>query len=151
MLDYSKRLTEVDEILHHLSEEDLKKIPDDVKQLIEENKDKEYTWNYNEEVPLKDQEISRDTIAILSYLNMEYLLNEEQKELMNVIHEMNEQEKRREEYFSGKKYNSDDLFKNNQHKENKEVKEKRIAMTEVKKDNFFRRIINKIKSLVKKK
>ena len=43
------------------------------------NKDKEYFWKYDEKKPLKEQDVSRDTIAFLSYLNMEYLLNEKQK------------------------------------------------------------------------
>ena len=43
----------------------------------------------DETKPLKDQNVSRDTIAFLAYLNMEYLLNDEQKELMQQIHEFN--------------------------------------------------------------
>ena len=73
MVDYNKRLVEVDEILKYLSEEDLMKIPEDIRQLVKENKDKEYTWQYDETKSLKDQNVSRDTIAFLSYLNMEYL------------------------------------------------------------------------------
>jgi len=90
MSDYNKRLVEVDEILNYLSEDDLLKIPQDVRKAIKENKDKEYIWNYDETKPLKEQEVSRDTIAILSYLNMEYLLNEEQKDFMKQLHNANE-------------------------------------------------------------
>ena len=90
MIDYNKRLVEVDEVLKYLSEEDLSKIPKDIRQLIKDNKDKEYEWEYDDTKPLKDQNLNRDTIAFLSYLNMEYLLNEEQKQLMQEIHEYNE-------------------------------------------------------------
>ena len=89
-MDYKKRLVEVDEILNHLSKEDLLKIPEEVRQLIKKNKDRYYTWKYDETKELKDQDVSRDTIAILSYLNMEYLLNDEQKKLMEEIHCLNE-------------------------------------------------------------
>ena len=44
MVDYNKRLVEVDEVLKYLSEEDLLKIPEDIRQLI--------TFNYKKEVPL---------------------------------------------------------------------------------------------------
>ena len=77
MIDYNKRLVEVDEILNYLAQDDLMKIPEKVRNAIKENKDKEYFWKYDESKALKDQEVSRDTIAFLSYLNMEYLLNEE--------------------------------------------------------------------------
>lgn len=74
MVDYNKRLVEVDVILNHLSESDYNKIPEDVLQLIKDNMDKEYTWVFDESKPLKEQNVSRDTIAFLSYINMEYLL-----------------------------------------------------------------------------
>lgn len=90
MVDYNKRLVEVDEILNYLSEEDLMKIPEDIRLLIKKNKDKEYTWQYDETKSLKDQNVSRDTIAFLSYLNTEYLLNEKQKQYMKQLHELNE-------------------------------------------------------------
>lgn len=83
MVDYNKRLVEVDEILNYLSEEDLLKIPEEVRNTIKENKDKEYVWKYDVSKELKEQNLSRDTIILLSYLNMEYLLNEEQKNICN--------------------------------------------------------------------
>lgn len=89
MKDYSKRLVEVDEVLSYMSKEDLDKIPKDVLSLIKDNKDKKYNWKYDNSKELKDQNLSRDTIAILSYLNMKYLLNEEQKDLMDRIHKLN--------------------------------------------------------------
>lgn len=90
MIDYNKRLVEVDEILSYLSEEELLRIPEDVRKIIKENKDKDYIWKFDETKELKDQGLSRDTIIILSYLNMQYLLNEEQKILMQQIHELND-------------------------------------------------------------
>ena len=67
MKDYNKRLVEVDAILDYLSEEDFRKIPEEVIQVIKENKDQEYIWEYDETKDLKDQNLNRDTIAILSY------------------------------------------------------------------------------------
>jgi len=64
--DYNKRLVEVDEVLNYLSDEDLLKIPEDIRQAIKENKDKEYVWKYDVTKELKDQKLNRDTIIILS-------------------------------------------------------------------------------------
>ena len=65
MTDYSKRLVEVDEILKHLSQSDYDKIPEEIKDAIKENKDREYQWEYDETKKLKDQNVNDETIAIL--------------------------------------------------------------------------------------
>ena len=144
MIDYNKRLVEVDEILTHLSEEDLNKIPEDVRTLIKDNKDKNYIWKFDETKELGEQNLNRDTVIILSYLNMEYLLNEEQKKLMEQIHKYNEEKAEAEKQ---NKYSTQDLFK-----DKKEIKSQNTENTEnaqmiVIKENFFTRIINKIKSI----
>lgn len=149
MVDYNKRLVEVDEILNYLSEEDLLKIPEEVRNTIKENKDKEYFWQYDETKPLKDQEVSRDTIAFLSYLNMEYLLNEKQKEYMQQLHELNE---KKLEEAKAEKYGAEDLFKRNkpQQEEPKETEqEQELSLVEYK-ENFFTKMISKIKNFFAK-
>jgi len=150
MVDYNKRLVEVDEILNYLSDEDLEKIPDDIKQAIRDNKDKDYTWNYDEDKPLKEQDVSRDTIAILSYLNMEYLLNEKQKQFMEEMHKRNEQEKRKKEYYNETQYNYEDLFKRKNKVEDTNNEQEEVALIPVIEETFIRKIINKIKSLFKR-
>lgn len=90
MIDFSKRFVEVDEILKYLLEADYNKIPTNVINYIKNNKDKTYTWKYDTSKKLKDQNVSDDTIAILSYLNMEYLLNPEQQEFMRKLHYLND-------------------------------------------------------------
>jgi len=142
MVDYNKRLVEVDEVLNYLSEEDLLKIPEDVRQMIKNNKDKEYVWKYDASKKLKEQNLSRDTIIILSYLNMEYLLNEKQKQYMQELHEFNE---RKLEEEKSKLYNSDDILKN-KHKDIEEVPNTEEQSLIVYKENVFTKIINKIKN-----
>lgn len=92
-MEYKKCLVEVSEVLSHLREEDLNKIPLDVRTAIKENKDKKYIWKYNETKDLTEQDLDRKSIAILSYLNMEYLVNKEQKELLKEMHRFNERKK----------------------------------------------------------
>lgn len=142
MIEYNKRLVEVDEILSYLSTEDLLKIPEDVRQLIKFNKSKDYVWKYDETKKLKDQKLNRDTIAFLSYLNMEYLLNEDQKQLMKQIHQFNEKKLEEEKK---KQYNSHYLFNAKQN-----VIEERLHIPQneliVYKKNIFSKILNKIKN-----
>lgn len=149
MVDYNKRLVEVDEILNYLSEDDLLKIPKDVRNTIKENMDKEYIWKFDETKELKDQGLSRDTIIILSYLNMQYLLNEEQKILMQQIYELND---RKLEQKKAEMYSTDDLFKRNiaEQEEIIETETKQEMSLVEYKESFLTKIINKIKNFFKK-
>jgi len=146
MSDYNKRLVEVDEILNYLSEDDLLKIPQDVRKAIKENKDKEYIWNYDETKPLKEQEVSRDTIAILSYLNMEYLLNEEKKDFMKQLHNANE---KKLEDSGLEKYGVENLFKEAEIEQEdlKEAKKSQELSLVENKESFFTKIIKNIKKI----
>ena len=114
-----------------------------------DNKDKEYEWEYDDTKPLKDQNLNRDTIAFLSYLNMEYLLNEEQKQLMQEIHEYNE---KKLEEAKAEKYGVDDLFKNKksiQEEVEQKTNTQEQSMVEYK-ENFFKKLFNKIKNFFKR-
>ena len=89
-MEYEKCLVELDEIFKYLKDEEKRNIPYEIRKAIKEKKDKHYHWNYDESKTLNEQNINRKTIAMLSYLNMEYLLNEKQKKLMEEIHKFNE-------------------------------------------------------------
>lgn len=89
-MEYKKCLVELDEILNYLKDEDLRKIPYDIRKAINEKKDKQYNWHYDESKDLYEQNINRKTIAMLSYINIEYLLSKEQKVLMEELHRFNE-------------------------------------------------------------
>lgn len=82
MEDISKRLVEVEYILKKLNDEYIRKIPKEIWNYIEENKDKSYKYNYDENKTLVEQKLSIDTISILTYINMEYLLAEQEKKEM---------------------------------------------------------------------
>ena len=145
MIDYNKRLVEVDVVLKHLSDSDYNKIPKEVIQVIKDNMDKEYIWEYDETKELKDQGLSRDTIAFLSYINMEYLLNEKQREYMQRLYEINEQEKLKEEYSNDVKYDYSNLFKRNHEEEIEQTSKVEENSLIVYKEGFFTKLVNKIK------
>ena len=159
-MEYSKCLVQVDEILNYLNPEELKKIPENVRKTIKDNKDKNYTWKYDVSEKLEEQNLNRKSIAILSYLNMEYLLNDEQGKLMEQIHRVNEQKQEEEKR---KQYNPENIFENKSNiKEDKTIQvasnestskeskeSKNLAMT--KKDRWYNKIKLYIKSLFSKK
>lgn len=123
-MENAKCLVELDEILKYLEDNDLKKIPYDIRKAISEKKDKQYKWKYDETKDLSQQKINRKTIAMLSYLNMEYLLDEEQKKLMQKIHKFNEDMIEKEK---SKKHSSDKIFKNKDVNKKEETELVRIS------------------------
>ena len=145
MIEYNKRLVEVSVILNHLNKSDYDKIPKEVIDRIEKNKDTEYVWYYDETKDLKDQKVSKDTIAILSYINMKYLLNEEQRKFVEEVFKENQ---KKIENIKRKKYNPDNIFKN---KKESICEEKHISsMIEVKEEKWYQKIFKSIKEYIYK-
>jgi len=138
MNEYKKRLVEVYQVLKHLSEENYHKIPSELIESIKENMDKDYSWNFDETKKMQDQKLCRDTIAILSYINMKYLLNKKQKEYLKEIHKKNEI--RTKKHI---KYKSDNMFNNI--KSNKEyIENNNILLTNYEKDSLLKKFFNNI-------
>lgn len=145
MIDYNKRLAEVSVILNHLSKSDYDKIPKEVIDNIERNKDTEYFWNYDETKDLKEQNVSKDTIALLSYLNMKYLLNEEQRSFLQRVFNENQE---KIEIVKKEKYDPDNIFKNKfVYKEEKDTSN----IIVVKEERWYKKIIKLIKNLFRRK
>ncbi len=138
-MEYKKCLVELDEILKYLSQEDLAKIPEEIKKEIKEKKDMQYNWEYDESKELKDQNINRKTIAMLSYLNMEYLLNKEQKRFLEELHMANENKNEKEK---AKKYGINNIFNNN-------VKEE-TALQEIKEKKWYEKLLSFLKKIIRK-
>ena len=138
-MEYKKCLVELDEILKYLSQEDLAKIPEEIRKAIKEKKDMQYNWEYDEYKELKDQNINRKTIAMLSYLNMEYLLNKEQKRFLEELHMANENKNEKEK---AKKYGINNIFNNN-------VKEE-TALQEIKEKKWYEKLLSFLKKIIRK-
>lgn len=146
-MEYTKCLVQLDEVLNYLSTENLKKIPEEIRNGIKEQKDKEYIWKYDESKSLKEQELARRTVAMLSYLNMEYLLNNEQREYLNKIHRINEQKLEKERQNI---YNQYGLFNNKKSTTKQEdISNESVAMVEYK-ESILKKILKKIKNMLKK-
>lgn len=139
-----KCLVELDEVLKYLVIEDLNKIPVEIRNFITQQKDKNYIWKYDETKSLGEQKLNRRTIAMLSYLNMEYIQTEEQKLLMEKYHKLNEQTMKQKERV---KYDS--MF----NKENKEVEENiknDNQLIKVSTEKWYKKLFNSIKNIFKK-
>lgn len=148
--NYAKAYKEIFEIIKHFPYEEYNKIPKEKIKFYEENMDKNYNFTINPNIDLSEQNISKETKALIVTLYEDYFANENQKEKIKEILELNqkkaEQEKR-------EKYNPGDLFKNqkedvNNNKEEKSVESlKEVSLIEYK-ENFFTKFKNFILKLL---
>ena len=143
-MEYAKCLVELDEILGHLEKEYLDKIPQDVRNGITEKMDKHYNWKYDESKELNEQNIDRKTIAMLSYLNMEYLLDDEQRKLMEEIHKVNEMKAK--EKMRAKANNSLNRIK----EEKIELNDENVALVKTTHPKWYEKILAFVKNAFKK-
>lgn len=140
--NYKKALVEVDAVLSCLDYNEYKKIPANIIDAIENNKDEEYTYDYDEELEYEDWSLMPETKAILYNIFKKYLATEEQRKYL-------QQKERLENYKIEsekiKKYNSENLLK--KEKEVKKVEQEENNELIVKRDSNFKRILEKLKSI----
>ena len=132
---------EVNAVLSNMNKSYINKIP---KKLLEvfEKSGKEYNVKLNPNKPLLEQNLKRETIAILAMINLEYWCKDENhKNKLKEIYTNNTiiNENRNREI-----YNPDDIFEKINHNENKEV-----ALVEVK-ENWFTKIKKIIARVLRK-
>lgn len=137
---------EVLTILGYMETEYQEKIPKKLIDFFERNSAKDYKFDIDLEIPLKEQKLKAKTLSLLAMLNLNYWCksNEEKQEL---IKRYSENEKKYQEELR-KRYNPDNIFKKQQEKNNIEenVIQNEVSLIEYK-ESIFRRLINKIKSI----
>lgn len=138
---YAKAYTEVLEILKHIPEDEYERIPKTEIQFYENNCDKTYKFIYDESLNVKDQSISKEANAVIVAIYMNYFANEKQKSIINEILKQNSIEAEKEKQ---QKYDVNNIFKNRSEDNSSENLPIEINN---KKNNFIKKIINKIKSL----
>ena len=142
-MEYEKCLVELDEILRYLPNEYLSKIPYEIRENIKQKKDTNYKWNYDESKELSEQKINRQTIIMLSYLNMEFLLDAEQRKIMDKLHKYNEKKSEKEKL---EKYNPNNVFKVN----NEDNKLHSFTLVKVEEKKWYQRLFRFFKKFSKR-
>ena len=144
MENYYIALAEVDEILKYIESKFITKIPKDILEVIKNNKAPNVVFKYNITKSLIEQNVHKETLEILSYINYNFWMNESKKCEFEKKYYDNIMKKENEKRI---KYNPDDLFK----KINNNIEKKEVELVIVEeKNNFINKIINKIKSIFNK-
>ena len=144
IINYKKALVEVDAVLSCLDYNEYKKIPTNIINAIENNKDEEYMYEYDEELEYEDWSLMPETKAILYNIFKQYLATEEQRKYL-------QQKERLENYKIEsekiKKYNSENLFKKEKGQETEKVVQEENNKLIVKRDLSFKKILEKLKTI----
>lgn len=100
--------SEVNKFLELIGEEMTNKIPLKLRNFFKREMDQNYIPTINKNIPIKEQNLKRKTIAIIAGLNLQYWCKEDRKQELLEIYSNNEK-KYQEELLE--KYNPDDIFK----------------------------------------
>ena len=140
--------SEVDEFLGLVTEEEKNQIPKKLRDFFREEKDLNYHKNINPNIPIKEQNLKEETLAIIALLMIQYWYKDENKK-QKLLEVLDENERKYQEELR-EKYNPDNIFKNkNQNNtfeedvlENDDIS---VGMQIVEyKEPIFKRIVNKI-------
>lgn len=132
MNSYNNVYTEVCAILECLDEIEYAKIPSEIIEAMQSNRNKDYSYEV-EDVELRYQKMLPETKAILFNLFRDYLATSEQKEK---IIKMQTEERKKHEIEKQKIYNKN-IFEDRQHeKQNQVIRYEK---------NIFKKIINKVR------
>ena len=146
---YQQAFSEVNEILSYLSKENYNKIPKEVIDAIEENKDDDYVFFIDTTIPFEEQEILEESKAILFNIYKDYLSNDEIKDK---IIELQKEEQIVKESINSSNIHLNDLFPKKPEKEIEvEVKTETALIQINNNNNIFIKILEKIKNIFKKR
>lgn len=145
--EYRQAFTEVNDIIKIMPDELVNKIPNKFRNMIEEERDKEYTPNIQE--PLENYRLKNETIIILGLIYRDFLCPpEERKRLQEKDAKEIQQAKMELEEELRQKYDPDNIFKQNKQEtiEEQDRVTETVAMVEYK-ESFLKKIFNKVKSI----
>ena len=138
--------SEVDEFLEMIDDYERYQIPEKLREYFKKEKDPNYYKGLNPNIPIKNQGLKEETLAIIALLNLQYWCDdEEEKERLKKVYADNE-----DKYYKymREKYNPDDIFKKNQtekFEESIKVVEENLPDVATYKEPIWKQVVSKIK------
>jgi len=154
-IQYANAYTEVLDILKYISKEDYEKIPKSKIKVFEENSNKNYSFTYDENKTLDEQNVSEIAKAIIAILFRDYWATKEQRYV--IIKKQQEIKEQKQKELMAK-------FEQNKNISEKDLKKVNVAsdldldidyellgtnmQLYKKEEGFFEKLVNKIKGLL---
>lgn len=144
----NQAFTEVYDIIIHMEDELIQKIPQDFLNIIKSNRDLSWDLNIDYNESINTQEILHETRIILSLIYRDYICNSEER---NQLLKKEKIEIQREEEILSKKYEIDFKTRKEKNKQMNEIQkeEKNVYIQEIKQEKWYEKIINKILKIFK--
>ena len=132
--------SEVFEILKLMGKDNVEKIPLKILEKIDNLRDKNYEVKINTEIPLEQQKISRKALSIIAWLNLEYLCNEHEKEVLTDMYKLND--KKDNQTVNNLQFNTEKIVM-----EDKKIEETSLIEIKI---SLWTKVVNKLKQILKK-
>lgn len=135
--------SEIDEFLELLDEKTRDEVPAKLREFFKKEKDNNYHKDIKPNISIKEQNLKKETLALIALLNLQYWCKDEnEKERLKKVYTNNENKYQEELRI---KYNPDNIFK----KTNTEIT-KEVALVEVKEEKWYKKLFNFFKKVLKK-
>ena len=145
--EYKNAYSEVLEIIKYIPKSDFIKIPNEKIEFFEQNSNKKHYINYNPELTLDENNISKRAKAIIAILFRDYWATDSQKE---IIKAKQKNDRLKIEEKKRKEYNPNNIFNNNMKEEIKDnSSQDGNELTKYKK-SWIKVLANKIKCIFRK-
>ena len=126
---------EVMQVLKYFDRNLVMKIPVELLEYFKEHQKKDLIVNIDKEDIFNKNNISKDALALLAYIDMEYWANEEEKRELKKVYMENE---KKHQIELSEKYEYNNIFNNKKEIDmNEKVETEEKSMIEYKKDNIF--------------
>lgn len=126
---------EVMQVLKYFDRNLVMKIPVELLEYFKEHQKKDLIVNIDKEDIFNKNNISKDALALLAYIDMEYWANEEEKRKLKKVYMENE---KKHQIELSEKYEYNNIFNNKKEIDmNEKVENEEKSMIEYKKDNIF--------------
>ena len=142
--EYSEAAVEVLDILNHTDKEDVERIPQSFIKFLTDIASKTYKPQLNHEQPVSGLNLRKKTKELLGFIYITWWCDKDEREkYKKQIHEENVKKE-----IIKEDYNVNDIFKNKKENQEHTTIQNEIAtetsITEYKKENIFKKFINKI-------
>lgn len=139
----NQAFTEVYDIIIHMEDEIIKKIPQNFLNIIKNNRDLSWELNIDYNQSINTQNILHESRIILSLIYRDYICTSEER---NQLLKKDKIEIQKEEEIISKKYKIDFETRKEKNKQMNEIQkeEKNVYIQEIKQEKWYEKIINKI-------
>lgn len=145
--EFSEGISETLDILNHMENIYIEKIPEKFRDFLEKNKSADYISSLDHSKKINEMNLKEKTKDILAIIYMNYWCTPEQKENYQKV--LNENELKYQEELK-EKYNPDNVFKDKKERIIQDKVEDTKSMMVEYKESFITKIIKKIKSIFKR-